>query len=76
MSSAEERLFSRRLADGRRIEVFSLAGDVVARIYRANGRLLASHLCNSADDAIEAASQWDGSGYPFTLHSDESSRRS
>jgi hypothetical protein len=65
MSSSEQRLFSRQLADGRRIEVLNLAGDVVARIYRADGRLLASHLCDNASDAIGAASHWDGNGYPF-----------
>jgi hypothetical protein len=69
MSELEERLFSRRLADGRRIEVLDFAGDVVARIYSAKGRLLASHLCDNATDAIEAATLWDGNGYPFAPHS-------
>jgi hypothetical protein len=65
MASSSERLFSRRLADGRRIEVLDMTGEVVTRIISANGRLLASHLCSSVGDAIEAASHWDGSGYPF-----------
>jgi hypothetical protein len=63
--SLEELIYSRRLPDGRRIEVRSVAGEVVARVYSANGRLSASHICGSGGAAIEAVLHWDGTGYPF-----------
>jgi hypothetical protein len=64
-ATLDELLYSRRLADGKRIEVHRIAGEIIVRLFNAQGLHHASHISRNGDEAVQAAMHWNGTGYPF-----------
>ena len=63
----ERRIFERRYPNGREIHVLETQGQVIARVYAADGRLVRDYPYRNSSSAVLAALTWDGNAESLRL---------
>jgi hypothetical protein len=67
ISAGPEPIFIERyFGDGRRAEVVTVEGRVLARVYASSGRLYLEHEYESIGEATTTVMLWNGDGWPLS----------